>query len=55
MMKKQYIKPAIEVLLIDPSELLAGSMDPGSQQDPTMAPAFDDDIFASPTDEIDVL
>ena len=52
-MKKQYIKPTMEVYLIEPSELLAGSMGPNGQQDPSMAPVFDDDVFTSPTDDID--
>ena len=52
-MKKQYIKPTMEVYLIEPSELLAGSMGPNGQQDPSMAPMFDDDVFTSPTDDID--
>ena len=40
-MKKDYQKPEIEVYLVSPSELLAGSMNAGDQQDPTMAPEFD--------------
>ena len=53
-MKKQYRKPAMEVVLFNPSALLAGSMDPNGQQDPSMAPAFDD-MFAPSADETDVI
>jgi hypothetical protein len=49
-MKKQYIKPEMEVILINPSALLAGSMGPNGQQDPTMAPEFEDEFGIFPAE-----
>jgi hypothetical protein len=52
-MKKQYIKPEIIVFPMSSPTLMAGSMGPNGQQDPSMAPEYEDDnIFASPIDEL---
>jgi hypothetical protein len=44
-MKKLYIKPAMSVYPLPTMQLLAGSGPNGnSQQDPSLAPLFDDDF-----------
>lgn len=50
-MKKQYIKPEMNVYPLSTPTLMAGSMTPGEQQDPSMAPESDD-IFVSPIEEL---
>ena len=41
-MKKQYITPEMSVHPMPSSTLLAGSLPANGQQDPTMAPEFDE-------------
>ena len=48
-MKKLYIKPAMSVYPLPTMQLLAGSGPNGnSQQDPSLAPLFDDDFDPAP-------
>ena len=41
-MKKEYIIPEMTVLPMPPTVLLAGSLNPGDQSNPTLAPFNDD-------------
>ena len=41
-MKKEYISPEMIVQPMPPAVLLAGSLNPGDQPDPTLAPLNDD-------------
>ncbi|MBQ3769523.1 MAG: hypothetical protein II866_11105 [Prevotella sp.] len=44
-MKKSYIKPAMSVYPLPTMQLLAGSgPNAGDQNDPSMAPTFDDEL-----------
>ena len=53
MMKKEYMKPVMDIYLVSPSPLLAGSLNAGDQNDPTMAPEFDgfDEIMSLQSDD----
>jgi hypothetical protein len=54
-MKKKYITPGIDMYSVSPSMVLAGSLNPNDQSDPSLSPDFDtDDLQLFLSDDSDV-
>ena len=56
-MKKKYIIPQSNIIVLEPTRLMAGSLTPGGQQDPILntREAFDFDFTSSEDNVVDQL